>query len=325
MKKRVSALVCLVLALALLSGCFSAAAAPSSMLLTPPANGCVADLAGVLESDTVEHIVSQNQALTDSTGAAIVVVTVDFLNGMDIDDYATQLFNDWEIGDSREQNGLLILLVIGEDNYTILQGTGLQSALPTSTLGEYAYRYLEDDFVAGDYDAGVNKIFDAFYNWFLNYYAGQAGGQLAPGGTVYPSHARDDDDDTAYALIGFFGLLIGLVIVIIAVESVRQSVYSRRAFLYPGIVYRPFFIFRPRPPRPYIPRFSHPPRPPVQGNPGGFGGTFGGGHSRGGGFTRSSGSSHRSSGSFGGGFRSGGSHRSSFGGGGSRGGGFRRH
>lgn len=313
MKRALSVLLCLLLAAALLSGSCLAA------LLTPPANGYVADLAGVLESDTVEHIVSKGQTLTDSTGAAIVVVTVDFLNGMDINDYALELFNDWGIGDAEKDNGLLILLAIGEDNYAILQGEGIQSALPTSTLGEYADRYLEDDFAAGDYDTGVNRIFDAFYVWFETYYAGQ--GWQSPAGVG--SHTQpQEEDDTPYAVIGFFSVLtaaiIGLIIVIIAIESVRQSVYSRRAFLYPGIVYRPFFIFRPRPPRPYPPRFSRPPSPPPGGFGGGFSGGFGGGHSRGGGVRRSSGTTHRSSGSF----HSGGGR--SFGGGHSRGGGFSR-
>ena len=310
MKRKLSALICLLLTAALLTGSCLAA------LLTPPANGSVADLAGVLESATVERIVSKGKTLTDATGAAIVVVTVDFLNGMDIDDYATQLFNDWNIGDARENNGLLVLLAIGEEDYYLLQGAGLQSALSSSTLSEYAWDYLEDDFAAGNYDAGVNKLYDVLYEWFEDYYAGQNSG-----GQGLTSHLpREDDDDFAYAVVGFFGLLLGIVIVIIAIESVRQSAYSRRAFLHPGVVYRPFFVFRPRPPRPYYPRFSRPPTPPMGGGytrPGGsHHSSFGGGSSRGGGVGRSSGPSHRSSGSFGGG-----GGRSSFGGGMSRGGG----
>lgn len=298
-----------------------------------PENGYVADLAGVLESDTVERIVSKNQTLTDSTGAAIVVVTVDFLNGMDIGDYAADLFNDWGIGDAKANNGLLILLAIGEEDYYFLQGTGLQSALSASTLGEYADAYLEDDFAAGNYDAGVGKVFDAFYAWFEDYYAGQTGNQTGPAGTVYPDRPQAERGGSGVAGAAVvIGLLVALVILVLALETARRSIYSRRAFYSPGVVYRPFFIGRPRPPRPYRP--PRPPRPP-RSSGGGLGPTgfydgghrsgFGGGSSRGGGFHRSSGGGHRSSGSFGGGFRSGGG-RSGFGGGGSRGGGFgRRH
>ncbi len=57
----------------------------------------VADYAGVL-SDTLEQkIISSDVDLEQKCdGAQIVVVTVDYLDGMLSDEYALQLFNDWE-------------------------------------------------------------------------------------------------------------------------------------------------------------------------------------------------------------------------------------
>lgn len=310
MRRKASALVCLLLAAALLSGSCLAA------LLTLPANGYVADLAGVLESGTVEHIVSQNQDLTNSTGAAIVVVTVDFLNGMDIDDYATELFNDWGIGDGEENNGVLILLAIGEDNYTILQGEGLQSALPTSTLGEYAGQYLDDDFVAGAYDAGVNKLFDGLYAWFEDYYAGT--GSTAPGVIVEPDYQGQNSgglENTVGSLVVFTICVVGAVLVFALIATALSRTHYGGVYYYAPYRPWPFFFGHRR--RRYGPPPPPPPRPPS------YRPHTGGGSSRGGGFTRSSGSARRSSGGFGGGsFRSSG--RSGFGGGHSRGGGFRR-
>lgn len=313
MKKR---LFCLALCLFLLTSTVFAAG-----LLEKPANGSVADVAGVLERDTIEHITSQNQKLTDATGAVICVVTVDFLNGKDIGDYAVELFNDWGIGDKDRDNGLLILLAIGEDDYYTLAGDGLKKALPASTLSDYAWNYLENDFAGKDYDAGVHKLFDAYYDWFAGYYAAEMkGGASDPGlsGTVdQPGYSSGGGILKGMGtLITVAVVVMVILVLVVCLDGIRYSRYRRRGF---GGIYRPFIFGRPH--RTYRrPRQPRPPRPPRSS--GGFwssGSGFGGGHSRGGGVSRSSGfsRSHRSGGSFGGG-------RSGFGGGRSRGGGVGR-
>lgn len=327
-RSRWTSLVCLLLSAALL-----VCPALADGLLDPPANGCVLDVAGVLKSGTVEHIVSQNEKLSGATGAAIVVVTVDFLNGKDIDDYALELFNSWGVGDAEKDNGVLILLAIGEEDYYVLQGTGLQKALPSSALGEYTWNYLENDFAGENYDDGVHKLFDALYAWFEDYYASEFDAATAPAVTQPATPgvvSRPASGPVRFqARVLSFMVLIGVVVLLLVLIAVIGSggrrrryssgYYGRSSFWGRPRRYRP-----PRPPRP--PRHPRPPRPPRGGGFGGFGGGFGGmlggGGSRGGGAGRSSGPVHRSSG---GGFRSSGGGRS-LGGGSSRGGGAgRRH
>ena len=74
----------------------------------------VADYADVLSSDTEDYIVQQNEALWEATGAQLVVVTVDFLDGMYSDEYAAEIFHSWGIGDADANNGFLLLLSPGE-------------------------------------------------------------------------------------------------------------------------------------------------------------------------------------------------------------------
>lgn len=318
MKKfRMSRWVCLVLAAVLCLSCALGA------MPTKPANGYVADAANVLSSETVSHIVSQNETLTSKTGAAIVVVTVDFLDGKDIDDYATDLFNEWGIGDAERDNGLLILLAIGEDNYYALQGSGLESALPTSKLADYNDTYLEDHFAAGEYDSGVLELFDALYDWFQSeyvpYVSGDGNGQTnaapAPVGDQVTTVRR------GFSVLRFLGVLLGIAIVVLILAAAFSSGGRGGG----GPV---FFVGGPRhrhhrrPPRgPRPPMGGGGPRPPAGGGrpprPSGGRGSFGGGMSRGGGAGRGFG------GSFGGGHSGGfgGGHSGGFGGGASRGGG----
>lgn len=281
--------------------------------LEKPESGFVADQAGVLFAETIDYINEQNEILFENTGAIIAVATVEDTQGEEIDQYAYRLFNDWGVGDREASNGLLLLLDIGGDNYFTAPGKHITDALSSAKIGDMLYDYLEADFAARDYDAGVKKTFDAFYTWYEDYYTAEQNAPISPeaqGNSIWA---------TVGAVWGFFAIA-GLVLLVIILDGLRWSRYRRR-YLMPGmmaprVLYTPFLWGRPRHHHHHH-NDRRPPRPP--GGGGGFGGPgFGGGMSRGGGAGRSS----RPSGGFsrgGGGF--GGSRGGGFGGGMSRGGG----
>ncbi len=142
---------------------FPVAALAAGDVVEPTKEFYVADYAKVLSSETEKWIVKQNQDLYKRTGAQIVVVTVDFLGGMEIEDYAYKLFNKWGIGSKEKNNGVLLLLAIGEDNYWCVQGKGLENSLDSGAIGDILYDNLEPDFAKQKYNAGVKKTFDVLY------------------------------------------------------------------------------------------------------------------------------------------------------------------
>ncbi len=317
MKKRLCAFL---MVLAVLTG--AALAYPAK-----PDSGFVHDGAGVLSEETIEHINDQNEILFSNTGAVIAIATVEDTEGKDIGDYTYRTFNDWGVGDRDASNGLLILLDIGGDNYFAAPGEKIAKALTGDKIGDILYGYLEDDFAAGNYDAGVKKVFDAFYDWYEDYYAPSQ--TPSTGKDFYEPQAQGGAIWTTLGSVWLFFLIIGLVVLVVVLDGLRWSRYRRR-YLMPGmppprVLYTPFLWGRPwyhrRPPRGPRPPMGGPGghRPPTGGGFGGMGGFsgpgFGGGCTRGGGAGRSS----RPSGGFsrgGGSFRGGG-----FGGGRSRGGG----
>lgn len=322
--RALAGLTCLLLVLGLL-------ACPAAAVPALPQNGCVLDSAGVLESDTIQHIVEQNQALNQETGATIAVLCVDFLDGKDIADYALETFNTWQLGDSQRNNGLLLLLAIGEDNYYALQGDGLTGALSDSDLGDYTYTYLEEDFAAKRYDAGVRKTFDAFLQWFDDYYAGSpAPGQNVPAQNTPVQSAPTSGGGSAVAIMG---AMVVFTVAVFFVVAILIIVFSRRGSRGYGYYYRPYgyhrswwplFLFhrhrRYGPPPPmggiHLPDYH----PHTGGSPSSS--YHSGGSSRGGGAGRGGGgSSIFRSGASRGTFRSGGSRGSFRSGGMSRGGG----
>lgn len=137
-------------------------------------NFYVNDFAGVLTPETTRHIVSSNESLYDKSGAQIVVTTVDFLDGMEIDDYAKQMFNQWGIGDAELNNGLLFLIVVGEDDYFVATGDGMDSIISEGQLDRILNTYLEPHFLEDieeiNYDEGVLNSFNAIYDRVDSFY-----------------------------------------------------------------------------------------------------------------------------------------------------------
>lgn len=129
------------------------------------------DFAGVISSETEHHICSYADALEQLTGSQIVIVTVSGLDGIAIDRYASDIFNSWGIGSSKENNGVLLLMDVAEEQYWIIQGSGLEEYLSSAVLKSMLNDFLEPYFANGDYDGGAKNMFDALYSKLCSYYS----------------------------------------------------------------------------------------------------------------------------------------------------------
>ena len=123
----------------------------------PMANFYVNDFADVISDEQQEKIIALNEEIAQS-GAQIVVATVDFTDGMGADMYAIEMFNQWGIGDAGKDNGALILLAIGEDDYFVCLGTGTEKFISSGDIGVMLDWHLEAYFAAGDYGTGAVDI-----------------------------------------------------------------------------------------------------------------------------------------------------------------------
>ena len=233
-----------------------------------PSGHAVLDQAGVLSQETINTVDSYNNALS-STGAQIAVLTVDFTGNLSIDDYALKVFNEWGIGDKKKQNGVLFLLVTGDQNYYCTLGTGLEGEITYSRLKSLLNDYAEPGFAKGDYDACVTEFTGAVYSELCSLYG------ITPGeGQPQPKPVENDDNAET--------MLILIVTVVLIVVAIALSSRGGRGGGGGGggrgrdVVFWPLFLggySRPR----YYHRPYH--RPP----PGGFGGFGGGGFGGGGG------------------------------------------
>ena len=82
----------------------------------------VNDYANLINVDTEEYIINTNLNLYNQTGAQVVVVTVQNLEGKSIEEYATEVFRKFGIGDANKNNGVLMLLAFDEREFRIEVG-----------------------------------------------------------------------------------------------------------------------------------------------------------------------------------------------------------
>src|SRR5438552_1990309 len=86
----------------------------------------VNDFAHILDANTVAQINSLAKEVEEKTGAQIALVTVNSLDGRDVEGYAVDLYKQWGIGNKRTNEGVLILYAIQDHRARIEVGYGLE-------------------------------------------------------------------------------------------------------------------------------------------------------------------------------------------------------
>lgn len=159
--------------IALILGLLIALAFPLSgagAVVDPDGAYCM-DKAGVISTETVQYISDRNHNLEKNCkGAQICVVVLDSIGSQRIEDYTAMVFEKWKIGQSGENNGVLLLMTVEEKDYYILSGSGLSSVLTTKTLSNISRNAIEPNFKEGKYDAAVSAAFKMLNETVCNHY-----------------------------------------------------------------------------------------------------------------------------------------------------------
>ena len=315
-------------------------AVPSFALVDRSDSFYAADYADVLSDTLEDRIVSINGELEYyCSGSQMVVVSVDYLDGLYSDEYAMTLFNDWGVGSRDQNNGTLLLLCPNENKAWLTYGAGLEGALTSSRVDELFDRVFWDPFDSGDYETAVDNMVTELVEFYASYY-NVSKEMLDP--SAYQGGTYDYDDggyepyeynDYSYSSGNRMRPVIFLIVVVLIIYLLLRRADRRRYQRYCGAMgygirpYHWWYLFwgphlrwhDPSPPRPprndgYYSSWNHGSHQYGSHSSGWSGGSsFGshssgssfGGHSSGGGFGGGGFSSH-SGGGFGGGGHGGG-------------------
>ena len=138
----------------------------------PKPNTLVSDFTNTLTAEQKQQLERKLVALDDSTSNQIAVVIMKSVGDYDINDYAQKLGRAWGVGGKSKNNGVVLLIAMGDRKLSIQTGYGLEGALPDI----YTKRIIENDikpfFKENDYyggiDAGTNSIISLIKGEYKN-------------------------------------------------------------------------------------------------------------------------------------------------------------
>ena len=142
------------LAALLTLGC-AAEAEPAEALPALELTGRVVDAAAILPPEFEERLTARLAHLEQQTGVQLVVATTPDLEGRKIEAYALDLANGWGLGDSRRNDGLLLLVAPAERNVRIEIGSGLEASIRDEEAATIIRDAILPHFRTGDFVGGI--------------------------------------------------------------------------------------------------------------------------------------------------------------------------
>lgn len=121
----------------------------------PKPVGYVNDFAHLLSSSDVGRLTNLVTELERKTTSEIAIVTLESIPEGDIESYAVDLFAAWGIGKKGEDNGLLILVSVGERLVRIEVGYGLEGIITDGMAGEVIRQKIAPSFGRGEFGTGL--------------------------------------------------------------------------------------------------------------------------------------------------------------------------
>jgi uncharacterized protein len=144
----------LLVAPALFAVTFAAAETPAN--LPKPTNSYVSDFANVIDPASKQAIEDLSTDVYTKAHATIVVVTVNSLDGQDIEGWTTDLEDKWKVGPKGSDKGVVLVFAIKDHKDRIEVGYGLEGILNDAKVGDIL-RSIKPDLQQSQYSAAIQS------------------------------------------------------------------------------------------------------------------------------------------------------------------------
>lgn len=223
------ALTRLIAFLALVAGVL---AAPAHAAYPARPDGPVLDEAGIIPDAREAAIDARLREYNAATGRAVVVATVDALDGETIEMYAANLFEEWGIGGAETDQGLLLLVAPNERKVRIEVGYGLTPYVTDILSGRIIRGDILPAFKAGDYPGGIEAGLDSLITQMdLTPAEAKAVAEAAAAAEAQ----QGSKDEASFAGVVFWVFMIVIFALIFGRRS-RGRRYRRRGGIDPWVV-----------------------------------------------------------------------------------------
>ena len=122
---------------------------------SPALTGRVVDQAGTLSPAVKAELETALAAHENNTTNQVVVVTLESLNGANIEEYSLELGRRWGIGQKGKDNGALLVVAPNDKQIRIEVGYGLEGILTDALSSNIINYYIIPEFKKGDIENGI--------------------------------------------------------------------------------------------------------------------------------------------------------------------------
>lgn len=121
----------------------------------PPLTGPVIDTTMTLDPATKQQLEAQALALQQRKGSQLQVLMIPTTQPEDIAQYAVRAFDEYKLGRTGTNDGLLLVVAKDDRRARIEVGYGLEGAIPDATAIRVITEYMTPKFRAGDFNGGL--------------------------------------------------------------------------------------------------------------------------------------------------------------------------
>ncbi len=128
---------------------------PALAVQVPKLTARVNDYADMLSPATRQQLESVLASLEQQDSTQLVVLTIDSLEGENIEDYSMKVVENWKLGQKGLDNGVLLLIVKNDHKIRIEVGYGLEGVLTDLISGRIIRDIITPQFRHGNFNQGV--------------------------------------------------------------------------------------------------------------------------------------------------------------------------
>lgn len=167
----------------------------------PRLTGRVVDLAHVLPTSTVESLTARLAAHEAQSSNQVAVLIIPSLEGDSLEEFSHRVATTWKLGRKDRDNGVLVVVAIGERKVRIEVGYGLEGVLTDARSAQIIRNEMVPRFRTGDMPGGVTEGVNAILKTIEGTY--QAPERAAP--------RRENDVLGQVVVAVMVGLAVGLI------------------------------------------------------------------------------------------------------------------
>ena len=202
----------------------------------PYLSGRVVDEVGVLDQETVSYLNNLLKVHEDSTSNQIAILIIQSLEGEVLEDYSLKVAETWALGQKDKDNGVLLLISLGDRKLRIEVGYGLEGALTDALSSQIIRNEITPAFRIDDYSEGIRAGAEAII--------------AAIKGEYTADMASTDFSDMNAEIPWYFRLFMGGIFLIVVGTFTYLALFSKGCsgwglyvFLIPFYLTFPMFIF----------------------------------------------------------------------------------